>query len=925
MEVYGLSKDLEAFSRLVPDRQERITRSSAEPTGADPINDLAARLHPSALKLLIKEIRDETATVRTFRLVMPPGAASELPVFQAGQYISVKAQVNDSWITRPYSLASAPSDARGKDGYYEITIRRKEGGLLTAYIWEQWKEGTTVDASGPHGTFYHEPLRDTKAIIALAGGTGVAPIRSILREVAAGGMDVNVTLLCGIRTPGELLYKRELDELAKNHPDRIKTAYICSEPDIGWNGPRGFITASCISESIADIKGKTFFVCGPPEMHDFLEEELDVLDIPLRRIRKEAPGQDADITRRAGFPEQNKDMTYSLKVRLGTQVKRVPARTSETVLVALERAGIGPDAQCRSGECGFCRSLLISGNVFTKPDYDGRRAADKKFGFFHPCASYPLSDLEIKIPLTGAASGVSADVVKKRETHFDESYDAVVIGAGNGGLAAALKLASDKAKVLLLEQHNIPGGFATSFTRGRFEFETSLHELSNVGSDADKGFVRRFYQDEGKVDVEFVPVPEAYHLMLTDSGLDVVLPFGIDNFIAAVEKAAPGSKQALEAYLNVCKEVYDGIGYVSRMKGVPDGKVLVEKYQAFLTTAGYTVKEVTDKFGFSQRALQMIYPYWCYLGLPVSRLAFTIWAIVLYDYLSKGAYIPRLTSHGLSTAIDARIRELGGHTEYNTKVEKILVEEDRIVGVETAAGERIRTTQVIANASPHLVFGKLISPREAVPEEAWRLLNSRSIGGSAIVVYLGLDAPPESLGIKSYGYFIGPSLDTEEIYKNFLSFEPPQMQATVCLNKANPECSPPGTTILSMTSLVGPDVWKDVRPEDYQKAKERYARAMIEQFSKVVGVDISSHIEEIEIAAPPTFARYTGSYKGGIYGYEQDPWDSVIARSMNMMQERYIKGLTFAGGYAAMGSGYESTILSGRTAAQMVLARLKKG
>jgi phytoene dehydrogenase-like protein len=252
------------------------------------------------------------------------------------------------------------------------------------------------------------------------------------------------------------------------------------------------------------------------------------------------------------------------------------------------------------------------------------------------------------------------------------------------------------------------------------------------------------------------------------------------------------------------------------------------------------------------------------------------------------------------------------------------VEEDRIVGVETAAGERIKTTQVIANASPHLVFGKLLSPREAVPEEAYRMLNARTLGGSAFVVYLGLDVPPESLNIKSYGYFIGPAMDTEEIYKNFCTFEPPRMQATVCLNRANPDCSPPGTTILSMTSLVGPDAWKDVKPEDYHKAKESYARAMIEQFSRALGTDILSHIEEIEIAAPPTFARYTGSYKGGIYGYEQDPWDSVIARSMNMMQERYIKGLTFAGGYAAMGSGYESSILSGRTAAQMVWGRLNK-
>ncbi len=188
----------------------------------------------------------------------------------------------------------------------------------------------------------------------------------------------------------------------------------------------------------------------------------------------------------------------------------VRAAAEETILAALERAGLAPDSQCRSGECGLCRSHLVSGEVFIKPEDDGRREADRRFGFIHPCATYPLSDLEIRLPLTGAAA--------KGGPHFDAAYDCVVIGAGNGGLAAALKLAKEGARVLLLEQHNLPGGFATSFVRGRFEFEPSLHELSNVGSPEDPGFVRKYLIGEGEADCEFVPVPEAYHLILTEKG-----------------------------------------------------------------------------------------------------------------------------------------------------------------------------------------------------------------------------------------------------------------------------------------------------------------------------------------------------------------------------------------------------------------------
>ena len=198
-----------------------------------------------------------------------------------------------------------------------------------------------------------------------------------------------------------------------------------------------------------------------------------------------------------------------------------------------------------------------------------------------------------------------------------------------------------------------------------------------------------------------------------------------------------------------------------------------------------------------------------------------------------------------------------------------------------------------SNASPSLVYGRLIDPQGAVPEGAFKLTNARKTGASAFVVYLGLDCPPEALNIESYGYFIGPDMDTQKTYESFNAFGPPRMQATICLNKANPGCSPPGTTILSMTALAGPDAWKDVKPENYAKAKETFARAMIDQFGRALNCSLWEHIEEVEIAAPPTFARYTGAFKGTIYAYEQDPWDSVVARALSIPQERFIRCLLY--------------------------------
>jgi prolycopene isomerase len=914
MEVFGLQKDLDAFACLIPNRQERIAQAPAGPVRDDPVNALARALHPERIDLVVADVRDETPSTRVFRLKPAPG--NGLPVFRAGQYLSVKAQVGDAWITRPYSIASAPSDSIGPEGFYEIAIRRKAGGFFSEHLWQAWRIKSPVTVSGPHGTFHYESLRDLPGIVALAGGSGITPFRSMIREIAAGTLDVRMTLLYGIRLSNDIPFEMELRELASRLPEKIQVVFVCSEPDADWRGPRGFLSAACIREHAGDLDGKSVFVCGPPEMYRFLDRELASLKILKRRIRREVFGEETESAARPEFPEAAKGKTFSMTVRTGTTVRTCAARAEETILAALERAGIAPDSQCRSGECGLCRSELVSGEVFIKPEDDGRREADRRLGFIHPCSAYPLSALDIRLPLTGAAA--------KGGPHFAESYDAVVIGAGNGGLAAALKLAGDGARTLLLEQHNLPGGFATSFVRGRFEFEPSLHELSNVGPEENRGFVRKFLNDEGGADFAFVPVPEAYHLILTEKGVNLKLPFGIEHFIDAVASAVPGSREPLVKYLEVCREVFDGISYVSRMKGQPDPQVLMDKHPAFLTTAGYTVEEVTRKFGFPEAALDLIYPYWCYLGLPVNRLAFTIWALVLYDYLYRGAHIPRERSHGMSAAVDARIRALGGQTEYGVRVAKILVENGRAAGVETASGERIKTRYILSNASPSLVYGKLIDPPGAVPEAAFRLVNARKTGASAFVVYLGLDCPPEALNIESYGYFIGPDMDTRKAYENFSALEPPRMQATICLNIANPGCSPPGTTILSMTALAGPDAWNGVKPEDYARTKERFARGMIDQFGEALGCSLWDHIEEIEIAAPPTFARYTGAFKGTIYAYEQDPWDSVIARSMAAPQERFIRGLDFVGGAAPMGCGYEATILSGRTAAQMVLARLKK-
>jgi len=510
------------------------------------------------------------------------------------------------------------------------------------------------------------------------------------------------------------------------------------------------------------------------------------------------------------------------------------------------------------------------------------------------------------------------------QRQLQRAYDCVVVGAGNGGLAAAAQLAVKGADVLLLERHNLPGGFATSFRRGRFEFEVSLHQFCDVGSPTSKGGVRQFLEDDLGVYLDWVEIPEAFRMILTDPGqeMDVTMPYGVEQFIAAVEKEVPGSRASVTKYVELCREIIEALTYLGESKGNPDRRVLMKKYANFLKTCAYTADQVAEALGIPERALKILHAQWCYIGPPTSRLNFTIYGAMLYKFLTTSAYIPRQRSHEFALALDARIREKGGHVEYNTGVDEILTKNGRVVGVVTSKGDRIETGHVISNASPTLVYNHLMSPKSAVPQAALRSCNARVGGTSAMVVYLGLDATLQELGINEYSYFVYGNMDTTAMYETFNTLAAPKVQAVMCLNNAIPDCSPPGTSIVSTTTLFRPEVWKDVSPRDYVKVKNAIAADLIADLERALEVPLSKHIEEIEVATPETYARYTGSFNGVIYGYEPEPWDSLIPRMMMMGDDKHFEGLEFCGGFAFRCHGYSSSFMSGQIAALLTLRDL---
>lgn len=492
-----------------------------------------------------------------------------------------------------------------------------------------------------------------------------------------------------------------------------------------------------------------------------------------------------------------------------------------------------------------------------------------------------------------------------------------VIGAGLGGLSAAAHLAMKGLQVDLFERHHAPGGYANSFVRNGFEFEASLHALSGVGPEGNRGACYRLLEacDVARR-VEFIPIKEFYTSVFPD--FKVTIPFGWEAAEEAYARQFPQERKGLSRLMHFMRSMFNEMQMMTQGAGALTFLTFPVRGSHLIRSFGLTLAQGLDR-EISDPALKALFCHvWGYYGLPPSRLAFQLFAMGNASYLEYGPYHIKGTSQALSNAFVASIEDHGGRVHLRNGIKKIEVSGDRVTGVITEHGERFPADYIVSNANPIHCCHDLIGA-ENVPASYLRSLGEGRIAVSTFNVYLGLDCPAEELGLTSHETFVSDSYDMEDHYRGMFRIGRQNYYVITTYNASDPEFSPPGTAVVVLTGLHDYEAWSRIPPDKYVEEKSRMAREMIDAANEAVP-GLKDHIAVLETATPITNMRYSGNPGGSILGFDYDLTGTPALRLSNRGP---LEGLYFANAWVRLGGGYEPCITSGYLACGEIMKDIR--
>ncbi|MDH3285234.1 MAG: NAD(P)/FAD-dependent oxidoreductase [Acidobacteriota bacterium] len=508
-----------------------------------------------------------------------------------------------------------------------------------------------------------------------------------------------------------------------------------------------------------------------------------------------------------------------------------------------------------------------------------------------------------------------------------QSYDAIIVGSGIGGLACALLLAKyGQKKILVLERHYTAGGFTHTFKRPGYEWDVGVHYIGDVGDK--RSATRRMFDELAGGRLEWAPMPDAYdRIILGDSAFDLVA--GRDALRERLESYFPGESSAIGRHFALVREVTRSASGFFAEKAVPApmawlaGGLLRRR---FMRLASRTTRDVLEELTGDQQLIAVLTGQFGDYGLPPSESSFAIHAMVHHHYL-KGGFYPIGGAGEIAVHIGHEIEQRGGSILINAEVKRILVEGTRATGVEMIDGRVLRAPIVVSDAGVANTCDRLLG-------EVGRPLDTlrrhvRSIGPAAahLCLYLGCRASDDELGTQATNLWIYPDEKHDEniarflrdpdaplplVYVSFPSRKDPSFQERY-----------PGRATIEVLTLGSYDwfkAWEDRpwhrRSEAYEALKQRFSDRLLDALYQHVP-QLKGRIDHCELSTPLSTRTFTNYEKGEIYGLKHTP---QRFRTRSLKPRTPIRGL-YLTGQDVCTCGVTGALFGGTLTASAVLGR----
>ncbi|MGH8348480.1 MAG: pyridoxamine 5'-phosphate oxidase family protein [Pseudomonas sp.] len=348
--------------------------------GVSPTSLLTGTWEQATARLQAKALGDQWRPLRVARIeaqshnirsiYLEPADGAGLPLFQAGQHLPLRFNIDGDVHIRTYSLSSAPSD-----DFFRISVKRD--GRVSTHLHEQIRVGDLLEARAPQGHFTVAP-HERRPLVLMAAGVGITPLLSMLREVVYQGLRTRrirpTWFIQSSRTLADQPFRHELDRLLEDAGDAVRVVRLLSQPEAEAIQGEDFdlcgrIDVELLKDllTVEDYDQPDFVVCGPGSFTQALYDGLREMDIRDSRIHAETFGP-STLRRRpdpdAVVIEQPPAATASVPVVFQRSAKEARWQPEGGSLLELaESRGLRPEFSCRGGSCGTCKTRLISGQV----------------------------------------------------------------------------------------------------------------------------------------------------------------------------------------------------------------------------------------------------------------------------------------------------------------------------------------------------------------------------------------------------------------------------------------------------------------------------------------------------------------------------------------------------------------------------------